>query len=227
MHLIYGLAHEGRFGEAQALIDWTIGEFRTVANGRNWLMPLFLRLQAEQRLSQGQPEKAEQSLAEAWASYEQLSPEQQRLAISGLVLSSARMALAQGRADAALQSLARMPAREAAPRSAFDPDGLTAQSLRSQALLMQGRDADAVAAAQAANDMLAASGLADRHQSIEAEVLLALGRALQQQGRFDTACPALKRATGLRVSSLGEGSPHVAVIQAAHDDCLRRSGARL
>lgn len=226
MHLVYGLSHEGRFDEAQALIDWLIGEFRGVANGRNWLLPLFLRLQAEQRLAQGHPERAGESLAQAWASYELLSPEQQRLAISGLVLSSARLALAQGRADAAMQSLARMPVRAAAAHSLFDPDRLTAQALRSQALLLQGRDADAVAAAQVANDTLEASRLADRHQSIEAEVLVALGRAMQQQGRFDAACPALERAVGLRLTSLGERSPHVAVAQKAHADCLRQSGVQ-
>ncbi|KQW45535.1 MULTISPECIES: serine/threonine-protein kinase [unclassified Roseateles] len=221
MHLIYGLSSEGRHDEALPLIDWAIGEFRTVGNGRNWLLPLFLRLQAEQHLGRGNADQARESLAQAWASYEPLPAEQQRLAVSGLVLSSARLALAQGQPDVALASLARMPVRAAMAGSAFDPDGLTAQALRSRALLLQGREADAVAAAQAAVGALAASGLADRHQQIEAEILFALGQALQRQGRFDTACPALDRAVALRQSSLGAQSPHVAAARTAHVDCVR------
>ena len=219
-HFTQALLAEGRYDEAAPLVDWLVTEYRGVAGGNNPIVVACLRLQADQRLGQGRRADAERSIAEAWQRLDNgLSAEQRKTVVNGVALVAARIALARGEAEPALQALARVDERGVVAGLPLWPEAVRAKALRAEALLLLQRTAEARATAQGALDEVLASGLQDRYAALEADVLLPLGRALQREGQPEAACQAFDRAARLRVAALGERSPYVTEAERARADC--------
>jgi serine/threonine protein kinase/tetratricopeptide (TPR) repeat protein len=217
-HQAQALLADGRYDEAEAPVDWIVADYRGVAGGKSPLLVACLRLQAEQRLGQGRLDDAARSLAEAESLMNAaLSAEQRRVVANPIALAAARLALRRGQPDAALQALTRVAPR--AGGGTLQPDALRAQIVRAEALLQQGRAAEARAAAQGALDTLAASGLRAYYPALEAEALLPLGQALAREGRAEAACAAFGSAVRLRAASLGERGAFMAEARAAAAGC--------
>jgi len=225
-HLTQALLAEGRYEEAEALVDGIVTDYRGVAGGRSPLLVASLRLQAEQRTGRGRLDDAARALAEAESLMnEALSPEQRRTVANPVALAAARLALRRGQPEAALQALARVAVP--ADGAARHPDALRAQIVRAEALLQQGRAAEARSAAQGAIDALAASGLREHYAALEAEALLPLGHADRRDGRADVACTAFRRAVALRAKSLGERGAFMEEARAAAATCAPAAQASL
>jgi eukaryotic-like serine/threonine-protein kinase len=204
------LIAEGRWAEARAPID------AVEAADRGRKGPAYatvLRMQGEQRTGEGRHDEARAALEKGWALTERgMEPAQRILATNGLALASARLALAEGDAAAALAALGRI----AAPVTAvpLDLDGLRARILRADALLLQGQTGESLLAAQAVLDALAASPLRPYYGALEAEALISAAAAQRGQGAA-AVCPRLERALALRRQTLGDTSPYTAQAAAA------------
>ncbi|HSW23351.1 MAG TPA: tetratricopeptide repeat protein, partial [Burkholderiaceae bacterium] len=218
--LTQALLAEGRFDEAEPLVDEVVASYRTVAGGKSTLLVACLRLQADQRLGQGRLMQAEQSLAEARLLMNTgLSAEQRKTVVNGVALVGARIALARGQADAALQLLTEVVQPGDTAQAALRPDELRAQALRAKALLLQGQVAEAQRSARAVLETITGSPLRRYFPALEADALMALGPALQREGDVDAACQALGSAARLRLQSLGERSPYSTQAERALAAC--------
>jgi serine/threonine-protein kinase len=128
-------------------------------------------------------------------------------------LERARLLVARGRAEAALQALGQMAAP--GPQAADRIDHARAQLLRGQAWLQQRQWGDAEGAAASALQALDGTGLRPRLPVLEADAHLLLGRALHGAGRTAQARGALEAALALRQAHGRAGSIWLAEVQIA------------
>ena len=138
----------------------------------------------------------------------------------------ARLALAQGDASSAIETLGRVRAPLNAPRLPLLVDPTSAQIELARAYLQENRVAESSVAAQAALEQIQRSPVRDYFQTLEADASLALGMALQQSGDAKAALVHLERALQLREAGDDPNSPRLAEAKIALAGCLMDRGER-
>jgi tetratricopeptide (TPR) repeat protein len=143
-----------------------------------------------------------------------------------LVLDAARIELAEGKPDTALDQLARFkpwPDEESpTPR----PDDVDRLALTAQAHLQRGDLPAAQASAKAAVDGAATVAARGRRPGAEADAALAYGMVLLESGQPHAALPHLERALTIRREFDDPTSPWIAQAEALHGQALLRAGQR-
>jgi len=140
------------------------------------------------------------------------------------LLLQAHLAIAQGNAQAALDRLQQIaPANDPATLK-LPLDDISANIMRSAALLQLKQNIEAQAAARAALEQLQRSPLRRYYPMFEADALLQLGRAQLRSGETAAARSALERALALRSAEDHAASPWIAEAQIALADCLLAVG---
>jgi serine/threonine-protein kinase len=143
-----------------------------------------------------------------------------------LLLEQARLRLARGEAEAALDTLATIAPPPYAAKQPLRVQDVSRKTLQSEARLQQRRPREAVALAQDAVDQIVTSPLRPFYPRLEADAALRLGNALRETGDADRARASLERAVQLREANDDPRSPWLAQAEAALAACLAQLGER-
>jgi tetratricopeptide (TPR) repeat protein len=143
------------------------------------------------------------------------------------LLEQARLFLARGDSTEAMERIAKVAPPKNAANMALRADEVAARVLLSQALLQQGRVADAQNNARQALQEVAGSPVRDYYQTLEADAALRMGLAQHRAGDPKAARPNLERAVHLREANDDVAqSPWLAEARIALAECLIDVGQR-
>jgi serine/threonine-protein kinase len=215
---------DGQFDLSEGYLDQAVTDAREVYP-RSSLLADALLTQGELYTAAGRLADAKRILTEALDMRRQVGGSAKDAAlVNPFVLAEARLALARGDAQAAIDGAHQIRAPADAPRRPLLLDDLGARIVLAQAYTIQNRWDDAVREARAALDTVQRSPLRSYFRPLEADALLALGSALRGAGDERSACPLLDAAVNLRGALEDAASPRL--NQARRERSACRSGLR-
>jgi serine/threonine-protein kinase len=228
IHGLYGRAlfDEGRLEAAGSLL----------AAGTRETLQLYAQstLLAEGLLSQGELFTATGRLAEAHRALDEAlairnavgASAQNPLLINPYLLARARLALAEGEAQTAIDGVGKLHKSKGSSSPPLDVDDVEARLALAEADILQSRFTEAQEQARAALLAVQGSPLRAYFQPLEATASLVLGVVLRRAGDARAARPQLESALQLREASEDRTSPRVAQAQAALAECMLDLGDR-
>jgi serine/threonine-protein kinase len=226
-HVALSLLDEGRLDRAEPLVAEVVRDDRKAAPGASLLLASSLRSQAQLWILQGRLDDAARALDEAFENVSKIvGPVGDPSMTNALLLTRARQQLASRDSASALTTLEGIRPQPDARQVALRIYEVQASALTSAAQLELDQVEAAMATAKAGNDALIASGLRDYYQPLEAEVLLALGKAKLRQGDVTAAGADLERAMRLRLANEDPASPLLAESELAFAESLLAAGDR-
>jgi eukaryotic-like serine/threonine-protein kinase len=220
-----GLLADGHIDEAAQIIAGDVALVRERESGSTQLANI-LRSQAGVFVAQGRHDDALRALDEAAALLKTASGGgAEPSTYNGIYLETARIRLAQGNAAGAIEQIKRVSPPKDAEGLPLRLDEVAAGVLTAQALLQEGRTADAQRSAQEALDAIVRSPVRNYYQTREADASLSLGEAERQSGQYTLARAHLRRAADLRAANDDPvRSPWLAEAKIALAACLLDQG---
>jgi serine/threonine protein kinase/tetratricopeptide (TPR) repeat protein len=220
-----GLYNEGQF---EAASHWMAAdlELRRRLYPSSTTLATALLSQGLLLLDIGHYDEAAALLAEAASTQRTaLGSDAQLMAQARFVLAQARMSIAVGRAQEAIEPLRRLESTSV-PKSVVIPlDHVRSQVTLAAAYLQQNQVDNALGAARSALKQLQHSPMRDYYQSLEADASLQLGRAELRAGDFRAAHANLERSLSLRMANDHSNSPWISEAQIALAECLVALGS--
>ena len=226
VELARSLLAEGRLADGLALAQPVVAVYREHYAGSP-VLAAALRTQAALWAALGRCAEARQLVREAVDIWQRCSDGAlQPWRLNRLVLDEARVDLAQGQPDAALQTLTRFtpwPDSESPPPR---PDEVERDTLAALAHLQRGVVASALHWSQVAEESAARVAQRGRQPGLEADAALVRGIALLAAGQPAAARVRIEYALALRRKFDDRISPWIAQAEAVHGSCLRLLGER-
>jgi serine/threonine-protein kinase len=139
-------------------------------------------------------------------------------------LAQARLALATGRPDAALELLGQVVAPAHAASLPLDVDAVDRGNLTARAHLQRGEHEQALVAAERARSSIRASTVRERFGALEGEATVAIGLAKLELGQ-PSAVETLQDAVGLLSANHSANSPWIAEARLALAEALAQTTA--
>ena len=220
------LLAEGRLADCMALVQPVVSVYRE-HYAESPVLAAALRTQAALWTALGRGPQARQLLQEAVDIWQRCSGGAlQPWRFNRLLLDEARVDLAEGQPDVALQTLERFtpwPDSESPPPR---PDEVERDTLAALAYLQRGDVTPALRRAQVAEETATQVAARGRQPGLQADAALVHGITLLAAGQHAAAGVAVERALALRRDFDDRISPWLAQAEAMHGRCLLLLGER-